>query len=247
DGHRSDNDEPHLYVTEDFGQTWKELRGGLPSGSSRCLREDLFHPDVLYLGTEFAAYASIDRGSTWTRINNNLPTVAIHQLAQHRTSGEIVAATHGRSIWVLDVTPVRQLKPAMAKAGTTLLEPNSVTRWRREPQRGTIYGSGHRDYFGENPQPGAHVYYALTAKVKKLEVQGQDFTGKTLAKLPVKNRPGLHKSTWNMIVGGGGRGLSFAPAGQYRVVLKVDDKEQVQGLKLENDPTLPAQNLLQEE
>lgn len=252
DGHRSDDDEPHVYVTEDYGQTWKSRSAGLPTGSSRCLREDLFNPNVLYLGTEFAAFASIDYGETWTKINNNLPTVAIHEIAQHPTSGEIVVATHGRSIWILDATPLRQLKPSMAKEGAaTLLEPNSVTRWRREPQRGTIYGSGHREYYGENPQPGAHVYYALTAKAKSVELQVQDVTGKTLAKLQVRNEPGLHRATWNMITGGGGFGgkgggrnpAAFAPAGQYRVVLKVDGKEQVQGLKLENDPALQSQAL----
>ena len=168
DAHRSDDDEPYVYVTEDYGQTWKAIRGNLPTGSSRCLREDLFNPDVLYLGTEFAAWASIDRGLSWTKINNNLPTVAIHELALHPTAGDMVAATHGRSLWVLDVTPLRQLKPAMVKAPATLLAPNTAVRWRREPTRGTTYGMGARDYFGENPPAGSlQIFYALTKKAAR--------------------------------------------------------------------------------
>src|SRR5262249_46689193 len=154
DAHRSDDDNPYVYMTDDFGQTWIPIhsspppakgegkapaapakgegdapaapaRGeangvkGLPMGSTRCLREDTENENVLYLGTEFAVYASIDRGKSWTKINNNLPTVAVHEIAVHPTAGEIVAATHGRSLWILDVSALRQGEPAsLAAPGT---------------------------------------------------------------------------------------------------------------------------------
>jgi photosystem II stability/assembly factor-like uncharacterized protein len=259
DAHRSDDDDPYVYVTEDFGATWKPIRGNLPTGSSRCLREDLYNADVLYLGTEFAVWASIDRGATWTKINNNLPTVAVHELAQHPSAGEMVAATHGRSLWVLDVTPLRQLKPATSKAPVTLLAPNKSVRWRRELPRGTVYGRGHREYFGENPQPGAHIYYSLTTSPQQLRLTIQDFAGKTVATLPVRSTPGLHKVTWNLRGPGTaiaadafqpGRAMGsrngFAAPGQYRVVLTVDGTDHVQGLRVENDPTLPPDRTITE-
>src|SRR2546429_9083689 len=71
DGHRSDDDDPHVYVTEDFGKTWKALRGGLPSRSRRCLREDLVNANLLYLGTEFGAWCSMDRGKSWIKLGTN--------------------------------------------------------------------------------------------------------------------------------------------------------------------------------
>src|SRR5262249_2657736 len=111
---------------------------------------------------------------------------------------EMVAATHGRSLWVLEVTPLRQLKPAMVKEAT-LLAPSTAIRWRREPTRGTIYGSGAREYYAENPQSGAHIYYALPQKVGDLSLLVQDFTGKTVATLPVQNAPGLHRVSWNLV------------------------------------------------
>jgi hypothetical protein len=257
DAHRSDDDDPYIYVTENYGETWRPLRGNLPYGSSRCLREDIHNRDVLYLGTEFAAWASIDRGATWTKINNNLPTVAIHELAQHPATGEIVAATHGRSIWVLDATPLRQLRPATAKDTATLLAPATATQLRREPARGSIYGIGHRGFFGENPQRGAHVYYVVTRKVEKLAIEVQDFAGKAVATLPVRNEPGLHRTTWSMLgqatgvgVGRGRRQTPLVPPGVYRVVLKVTEngkvKEQVQGLKVEGDPNTPADAVITE-
>src|SRR5262249_5358083 len=106
DAHRSDDDEPYVFVTEDFGNSWKPLRANLPAGSTRVLREDIRNPDLLYLGTEFAIWASLDRGKSWNKLNNNLPTVAIHEIAIHPTAEEIVVATHGRSIWVLDIAPL---------------------------------------------------------------------------------------------------------------------------------------------
>ncbi|MBY0228317.1 MAG: PDZ domain-containing protein [Gemmataceae bacterium] len=254
DGHRSDDDEPWVFVTEDFGQTWKSLRGNLPAGSTRCLREDAVNPDVLYLGTEFAVWASIDRGTNWTRINANLPTVAVHELAQNPASGELVAATHGRSLWILDISPLRHLKPGTAKAAATLLEPNAATRWRTEPPRRTIYGYGDREFFGENPAPGAHLWYVLGKKAEKASLVVQDVAGRPVATLPASTQPGLHKATWNMrgvaatgnpftlggLLSAAQRSQLPAPAGTYRVVLKVDGVEMVQPLKLENDPTLPA-------
>jgi hypothetical protein len=252
-------------VTEDHGQTWKAIRGNLPDGSSRCLREDLFNADVLYLGTEFSVFASIDRGTSWTRINNNLPTVAVHELAQHPDSGEMVAATHGRSLWVLDVAPLRQLKPAMKKGPASLLAPQTVVRWRQEPPRGTVFGAGNHEYFGENPLPGAQIYYVLPQKVKTLRLAILDYTGKTVMTLATKNEPGMHRVSWNLrgSVSGlavesllppqvrgrfarGGAGVP-APAGQYRVVLTVDGADHSQGLRLENDPTLPARTLRADE
>src|SRR5205807_7314217 len=146
DAHRSDDDNAWVYVTEDYGQTWKSLRANLPVGSSRVLREDIENPNLLFLGTEFAAWVSLDRGRTWTKLNNNLPTVAVHELAIHPTAGEMVAATHGRSLWVVDITPLRQMTSDVLKARAHLFQPNLVTRWRSEPERNSPYGTGAR-YF----------------------------------------------------------------------------------------------------
>src|SRR5262249_59195306 len=99
---------------------------------------------LLYLGSECAVSASTNRGETWTRLNNNLPTVAVHEIAVHPTAGEIVAATHGRSLWVLDVTALRQMTSESLKATAKLYRPNVVAYWKSEPERGSVYGLGRR-------------------------------------------------------------------------------------------------------
>ncbi|HVS34194.1 MAG TPA: PDZ domain-containing protein [Gemmataceae bacterium] len=249
DGHRSDDDAPYVYVTTDYGETWKPLSAGLPTGSTRVLREDIENENLLYLGTEFAVYASIDRGATWTKINSNLPTVAVLEFAQHPTAGELVAATHGRSLWVVDVAPLRQLTNQNVKAKAALYKPNDIIRWHSEPQHTTIFGGGSRRYIGENPAFGAQLYYSLTAPAKKVRIKIQDFAGRTVRELDAGAEPGLHRVEWNLMmqeqpnllsmVAGGDRRNVPTPPGMYTVVLSVDDDTYKQGLKIEPDPTTP--------
>ena len=258
DAHRLDDDQPYLYMTDDFGETWKSITSKLPNGSSRCLREDIANPNLLFCGTEFALFASLDRGNSWTKINNNLPTVAVHEVAIHPTAGEIVAATHGRSLWIMDVTALRQMASEKIKEEPTLYKPNTVVRWQQLPSRGR---SGRR-FVGENPAPGAHVYYSLPKQATKVTLEFQDIDGKKLAELDGPTGPNLHRVTWNTFIqsaaaagggrpgggmgggvggrpGGGGFGGRMAPPGAYRVVLTVDGKTYSQSFSIEGDPVPP--------
>jgi photosystem II stability/assembly factor-like uncharacterized protein len=264
DAHRSNDDKPYLYVTEDYGQTWKSINANLPSfGSSRCLREDTQNENLLLCGTEFAVFASVDRGGSWTKINNNLPTVAVHELAIHPTAGEVVAATHGRSLWVMEITPLRQMTPEVLKAQAYLFAPSTGTQWRREPGR----GGTNRRFVGQNPPPGAQIYFTLGTKAQEVDLKVVDAQGRTMRTLAVSSEPGFHRSSWNLTrqqpqadgrggpggrgAGGGGRGGGFGgrggqfggipvPAGFYKIVLTVDKKEYVQTIRVENDPNLPS-------
>ena len=85
-------------------------------GSVYVLVEDAKNPNLLFVGTEFGAFATLDRGARWTRLANRLPTVAVHDLVIHPRDGDLVAGTHGRSIWILDdITALQQWTPAVAK------------------------------------------------------------------------------------------------------------------------------------
>jgi photosystem II stability/assembly factor-like uncharacterized protein len=195
DAHRSDDDKPYLFVTEDFGQTWANITNNLPAvGSTRCLREDVENPDLLYCGTEFSIFASLNRGQSWTRINNNLPTVAVHEIAVHPTAGEIVAATHGRSLWILDVSALRQMKPDTLSAIAHLYKPHPSVRWQMEP----AHGKTNRRFVGQNPPPGPQIYYSLTQTAKKVSFKVLDIEGKTLTQWAGSAKAGLHKTTWDM-------------------------------------------------
>jgi photosystem II stability/assembly factor-like uncharacterized protein len=197
DGHRSDLDGPFAYASEDYGQTWRSLNAGLPPrGSTRCLREDIVNPNLLFLGTEFAAFVSIDAGRSWSSLNTNLPTVAVHDFAIHPDPnvGEVVAATHGRSLWILDATPIRQATPAILAAPAHLYQPTRSTRWLVGLDRGKT----NRRFTGENPPRGVPLYYHLHQKAQDVSLKILDAAGVEVRSIPAVTQPGLHRATWDL-------------------------------------------------
>jgi photosystem II stability/assembly factor-like uncharacterized protein len=263
DAHRSDDDEPYVYVTEDFGQSWRSLRANLPTGSSRVLREDQTKPDLLYLGTELALFASLDRGTSWLKINgSSLPTVAVHEIAQPTTANEIVAATHGRSLWVLDVTTLRQLKPSHEKGQADLFTPAPVTRWQLDFTHEGMFRTGTRHFVGQNPPRQAIFDFLLSKKAEKLSLKILDLHGNVVRAVDVskEKEAGLHRVGWNLVSGPAPkegkkqpRAAPFTPRGQaikpgtYRLVLDVDGVEFARVLTVEPDPRTQRAGSLENE
>ncbi|HWE07594.1 MAG TPA: PDZ domain-containing protein, partial [Rhizomicrobium sp.] len=203
DAHRSNDDNPYVYVTEDFGKTWKPLTANLPWGSTRCISEDIVNPNLLYVGNEFGAWCSLDRGKYWNKLGGNLPTVAVFEFAQHPVNGQIVAATHGRSLWVLDVSALRQIKPEYLADAPELYEPAPAVRWHSEPSR----GGTNRKFVGQNPVFGVEMFYSLPRDAKKATLKVLDVSGKALREFPARSEAGLHRIAWDLRLGGaGGRG-----------------------------------------
>ncbi|MHC5011649.1 MAG: VPS10 domain-containing protein [Planctomycetota bacterium] len=240
DGHRSDDDRAHVFVSEDSGATWRSLTEHLPAraGTTRVLREDLENPDLLYLGTEFGAWCSIDRGAHWLPLGSNLPTVAVHAFALHPTADEIVAATHGRSLWVMNVKTLRQMDAKTLAAPAHLFAPSEAIMWRPQPSQGSV-----RTFVGENPPDGIQIHYALKEKTDgvKLEVLEED--GNLIRALEAPTEAGLHEVRWdlrrprppNRRRGPGPR----VPPGNYRIVLTVGETTYTQDVAVNIDPEHP--------
>ncbi|MFN3191227.1 MAG: VPS10 domain-containing protein [Aureliella sp.] len=249
DGHRSNDDEPYIFVTENFGKTWRSIRGNLPTsaGSTRVLREDIENENVLYLGCEFSIWVSIDRGESWTKLNSNLPTVAVHEIAQHPTRGEIVAGTHGRALWIMDATGLRQLSKESLDAAATLYAPNTVIRWRSTVQRGS---AGTRDFVGENPSSSADIFYSLGRNARSAKLTISNLLGEEVYETEVETGSGLHKVNWDLRrpSSRGGRGRSPTVAtGQYLVTLQVDGQLYRETLDVESDPSFGSAATSEEE
>lgn len=250
DGHRSDDDNPYVFVSEDFGESFAPLHKGLPWGTTRCLREDLANQDLLYLGTEIGFWVSVDRGQTWASFNQNLPKVAIHDLALHPTNGELVVATHGRSLWSCNVSALRSIKATEFSSKIAFYKPGKVTRWRTQPSRGRT----NRRYVGQNPSRGAELWYSLPEKSAKVKLRVKDIEGKLVSELNAAGEPGLHRVAWNMTrtaASGnqsrtarstgfrGSRGGRPVSNGTYMVTLVVDDKDvQSHTITIQQDPEL---------
>ena len=250
DAHRSDDDNPYVYVSDDFGATFRPLHQGLPIGSTRCLREDPVNQNLLYLGTEFALWVSLDRGENWMQCNQKLPTVSVHDIATHPSVNEIVVATHGRSLWACDVSVLRSLSSKTLAEKRVFFKPQEVVRWRAAPRR----GGTNRRFVGSNPERGAGFWYWLGEDAKSVAFQIKSIEGKKINELKGDAKKGLHQVRWNLTQtaasgnsgsnrlppGFRGRGRPVA-SGAYQVAMLVDGKEiQSQVVQLKSDPDLPA-------
>jgi len=108
-GYRWDNFEPMVFVSENFGKSWKKIGLNLPIEAINVIAEDPTSEKVLYVGTDHGAYVSINRGSSFMAFNSGLPQVAVHDLAVHPRENELIVGTHGRSVYVADVKPLQKL------------------------------------------------------------------------------------------------------------------------------------------
>jgi photosystem II stability/assembly factor-like uncharacterized protein len=156
----SDAHGPKLFRTTDFGEHWQAIVAGLPADvPARVIREDPERPSLLYAGTQAGAWVSFDRGDHWQPLQLNLPTVAVNDLAVH--GADLVAATWGRGLWILDdVTPLRQSDAARGSAAPVFLfEPAPVTRARWDVNQDTPLPPEVPT--GQNPPDGAIIDYYL--------------------------------------------------------------------------------------
>ena len=120
---------PFMYRTTDYGETWQDVTEGIPKGAfTRVVREDPSRNGMLYAGTESGVYVSFNGGDSWQTLQSNLPIVPVHDLAVKEN--DLVAATHGRSFWILDdLTPLHQLKDGLDSADNHLFKPRPAYRY----------------------------------------------------------------------------------------------------------------------
>jgi photosystem II stability/assembly factor-like uncharacterized protein len=161
DGHRSDDYGIYVFATADYGLTWKPIRTGIPdsAGSVHVIREHPKEANLLFVGTEFGLWVSWDRGANWSALKSNFPTVPVDDIQIHARENDLVLATHGRSIWVLDdLTPVEKMDSSVMNADVTFFAPRTATLWFL---RGRRWSSGQKEFTAKNPAYGALLTYYL--------------------------------------------------------------------------------------
>ncbi len=179
DGHRSDRFEPWVFRTEDFGQSWQNIGSSLPAGEVlRVVREDLRNPELLFLGSEFGIFASLDRGASWQRFMTGLPTVPVYDLVIHPRDNDLIAGTHGRSIWIADdISPLQQLDAQVRASAVHLFDQRPAVLWENRSRGGQ---RGHFWFAGENPpslRPSsslARARFANSAMISYWRMPGND-------------------------------------------------------------------------
>ena len=199
DGHRNDDFAPYVFKTTDFGQTWQSLRADLPAfGPVRVIREDYKNRNLLFVGTEFAVFASVDGGRKWTRLMNGMPTVAIADLVIHPRDGELVAGTHGRSAYIVDITPLQQLSDAVLTSEVHAFTANPTLAVDDRVFSDDQFLAQKR-WAAENPPRGVTLsYYLKTAPASDVKVIVTDRGGRTFRELTGPKQKGINRLTWDL-------------------------------------------------
>ena len=198
DGHRTDDHKPYVFKTTDLGRTWTPLASNLPEGNVNVIREDPRNPNLLYLGTEYAFYISLDGGGQWKRFMNGLPTVRIDDILVHPRDNDLIVGTHGRSIWILDdITPLQQLSAAVTSADAHLFEVRPVTRWAEDTMLARGLG-GAKHFRTPNPPGGAMLSYYLKSAGGPVRIAIADTRGTVIRDLTGTSDAGINRVQWNL-------------------------------------------------
>ena len=154
----------------------------------------MVNPNLLFVGTEYGVHFSIDKGNSWESIKNDMATVAIHDLVIHEREGDLVAGTHGRSIWIMDdISALRQIDDANGKSLHTF-KPKTATKW-------IAINTGRKQpafmFRGKNPDTGAQLHYYLD-KSSEVKVTIEDISGKYKRELMDKGTKGINRVLWRL-------------------------------------------------
>jgi hypothetical protein len=229
DHHRENDFKPYLYVSNDFGKTFRSIASNLPTdrpGSVYVIREDPVNPNLLYCGTEIGVFASLNKGASWFQLAANLPTVPVYDLQIHPRDHELIAGTHGRAVQILDVAPLQQMTPAVLAASVHLFKPTVAFIYAQ-----MIQGSeprAERPWKGDGGPSGAEIEYRLASAVSSPpRLMIVDAAGDTIARLTGPEGAGINHVTWNFVIGegegavgrgggGGGGGRGAPPVAPLR-------------------------------
>jgi photosystem II stability/assembly factor-like uncharacterized protein len=243
DAHRSGDDRPLLYRTADLGRTWQPIASDLPpDGPVKVVREDPGQPRLLYAGTEFGLFVSFDAGAHWAPLGG-LPTVAVDDILVHPRDRDLVVATHGRSLYVLDdATPLAQVSAEVVSREAHLFAPRPALGVHLLPGFADWAGTSGI-YRGANPPDGAILTYWVkedSGEPVKIAILGPG--ERPVANLTGSSRAGLNRVTWDLMPGKdvlteyGGEGKRLVAPGEYKVTLTYGKAKSEQRLKVDVAP-----------
>jgi photosystem II stability/assembly factor-like uncharacterized protein len=200
DGHRDGNFTPYVYVSTDFGKTFRSIANNLPTGAPdfvHVIREDPENPNLLFVGTDVGVYTSLDKGKTWQKFMTGFPTTPVHHLEIHPRDRELIAATHGRSIWIVDIQPLEQLADSVLKAPAFLFALRIAYEFGEAPRGGGSTGHEYFDVPGAGSQ--AEIVYRLTEGDRRARTSLliTNVMGDTVRTLEGPGGPGIHRVSWD--------------------------------------------------
>ncbi|MEZ5471273.1 MAG: hypothetical protein R3E90_05785 [Marinicella sp.] len=197
DGHRTGDMKTYIYRTDDYGRSWRKL-GAENLGYAWVLKQDRVNADLLFLGTELGLYISMDGGVHWARFKENLPQVAVHDLVIHPTEHDVILATHGRGVYIIDdISPLRALTQEQLSENVVMLP----SRPSVMVEGGALQSfSGGDDFIGDNPSEVAVISYYLKKRhmFGDMNINILDENDQIITTLVAGKRRGINRVEWPM-------------------------------------------------
>jgi photosystem II stability/assembly factor-like uncharacterized protein len=242
---------PYVYKTTNYGESWTPIiapEGTAVRGYAHVVKEDLVRPDLLFVGTEFGLWISVDGGRQWAQYKGgDMPSVAVRDLAIHPRDNDLVIATHGRGIWIIDdITPLRALNPETLAKDAFFIQAKPAVQ---SVSGGGGWPGGDAEFVGDNPTDEAVItYYQRRRHIfGDLKIEILDPDGKVLGTLPSGKRRGLSRITWPMrltpprvpTAASAAFGAAYGPRvlpGTYTVKMTKDKQVYTTELRIVADP-----------
>ena len=260
EGHAKNDYTPYTYKTTDFGKTWKSIITADIDGFVRNIQEDFKNENLLFLGTEKGLYITIDGGANWSHFTNKMPSVAVHYIELNPKTNDLVMATHGRGIIILDdITPLRQINQEMLSKDVHFFDlKNAVI----EEQSNFGQTATELEFVGSNPTSSAQIIYYLKKRhtMGKMEMEIQDINGNKIITLVPKKQKGINVVNWDYNMKNpkvaSGKTISYAgftaprvQEGTYKAVLTKGKDVYTHEFKVVNDlkSTLSASDRLKQQ
>lgn len=233
-GFREEDFRPFLYKTTDYGKTWTSISSNLPQEQLAVIKQDTMNPNLLVVGTEKGCYVSIDGGGEWNKLANGLPkTTPVQDLLIQEREGDLVIGTHGRGIYVVNISPLREIKKDTLEKTLYVFTPATALAMLPSSSMFDPF-NGHRRFAAPNPDFGAQIiYYLREQQSGDVKIEILDADGTVLADLKGTGTAGLNSVNWNLRRTGQNRG-GMVPAGTYGVRVTAGGEKQTTSLKIED-------------
>lgn len=247
EGHSKNDFTPYAYKTTDFGKTWKSIISPDVDGFVRNIQEDYQNENLLFLGTEKGLYITIDGGKNWSHFTNNMPSVAVHHIELNPKTNDLIMATHGRGIIILDdISVLRQITPDVLSKDVHFFKTKPGVMEEKSSFGGT---ASELEFIGDNPSSSAQIVYYLKKRhsLGKMDIEIQDKNGNKITSLSPGKQKGINVVNWDyntktpkMATGKtitfGGFTSPRADAGDYNVVMTKGKEKYTYPITIINDP-----------
>jgi len=193
-GYRHDDFRPFVWKTSDYGDTWTSIAGNLPNEPINVIREDHKNPNLLFVGTEPGLHVSIDGGKSWHRLKANMPTNYVYDMQIHPRENELIVATHGRGIFLADITSLQGLTPDAMGLDAALFDIQPVVRWVSGPPK----AGANLNFTGQSRPSGSVIHYYLrSAPAGDVTVRVYD-GARVIAETVGPKNAGVNTVRWNL-------------------------------------------------